>query len=85
MIFEKLKEKLKEAVVNLNVHADHDDRWENGRYFGQVEVLTMMIEAMGHRVDGQNKKTRDGKVTHIIYMTLDGEKIGELKHDLEEE
>lgn len=85
MIFETLKQKLKEAIVNLNVTADHQDRWENGKYYGEVETLSMMIEQMGHKVDGRTTKNRDEKTVHIIYMTLDGEKIGELQHDVPED
>lgn len=85
MIYKNLRDKLKEAVVNLNVSADHQDRWENGKWFGQVEMITMMMEAMGHKVDGQYRGGKDTKVVHIIYMTLDGEKIGECRHDVADE
>lgn len=75
MNFKHYKEEFRQTVARMNVAVDHNDRNRNLVEYGRLQVLADILKDMGHTVDG-NIIAVDNNMYRAIYITLDGESLG---------
>lgn len=75
MNFEKLKEEFRQSVARMNVAVDHNDRNTNLIEYGRLDVLSQILNDMGHTVEGSVVPV-ESNMHRIIYMTIDGKSLG---------
>lgn len=75
MNFKKYKEEFRQTIARMNVAVDHNDRNRNLTEYGRLQVLADILKDMGHVVDG-NIVSVESNMFRAIYMTLDGESLG---------
>ena len=75
MNYKSYKEEFRQTVARMNVAVDHNDRNRNLTEYGRLQVLADVLKDMGHVVDG-NIIAVDSNMFRAIYITLDGESLG---------
>lgn len=77
MNFEKCKKDFADCIAFMNVAADHKDVKKNLIQFGRLQVFAEVLKEMGHTIDGSIVEDEEKGARRVIYMTLDGQKIGQ--------
>lgn len=76
MNFKKYKEEFRQTIAKMNVAVDHHAKNENMMEFGRLQVLKDILQDMGHTVDGCMVTDKESGMQRAVYMTLDGESLG---------
>ena len=74
--FERYKEEFRQTCARMNVSIDHSNKPENLTQCGKLEILKDILEDMGHKVDGRIITDKDTGMRRAIFITLDGESLG---------
>ena len=80
-LFEKYSEEFRQSVARMNVAVDHHDRNKNLMEAGRLQVLMDILRDMGHKVDGSIIPDKDSGMHRAIYITIDGESMGNFTGD----
>lgn len=74
--YEKYREEFRQTVARMNVAIDHHDRNKNIMESGRLQVLMDVLRDLGHKVDGSVITDDDSGMRRALYITLDGESLG---------
>ena len=80
-LFEKYREEFRQTVAKMNVSIDHRSKNDNMMQCGRLEVLKDILEDMGHKVDGRIVTDKETGMHRAIFITLDGESLGNFAGD----
>ena len=80
-LFEKYREEFRQTVARMNVAIDHHNKNGNLMECGKLEVLKDILSDMGHKIDGRVITDKDTGMHRAIFITLDGESLGNFAGD----